>query len=370
MDGYPARRTHVVLLYNNKDITEDVSRDLISFSWTDKSSKEADDLTIKLHNVHGLWCGDWQAAKGAKLTAEIVHTNWNGEDGENRLPCGTFEIDETTVSGPPSEVAIKGISVPITSKARGQAKTRAWDNVRLSQIASDVAGNAGLDLIFELAKDPLYQREDQLEEADLSFLQGLATEAGASLKVSHDKLILFDEKEYEKKPSVLTLDVSDLTRWSLQNKSSSVYRSCKVKYHDPETDEDIEHEEDADLANLSGEDQNGRTLSLNQRCKNLAEAEELAKNTLHDANKYEVSGKLDAPGDLRVVAGVNIELTGVGRYSGKYVVDTVVHTVDSRGGHVMSLNIRRGGKGSKGKGDSVNYVSWSQFDHLGKDYSR
>jgi len=93
-------------------------------------------------------------------------------------------------------------------------------------------------------------------------------------------------------------------------------------------------------------------------------------NTLHDANKYEVSGKLDAPGDPRVVAGVNIEVTGLGRYSGKYAVDSVIHTVDGRGGHVMSLDIRRGGKGSKGRGDSANYVSWSQFDYLGRDYSR
>ena len=71
-----------------------------------------------------------------------------------------------------------------------------------------------------------------------------------------------------------------------------------------------------------------------------------------------------------IAAGVNIELTGLGRYSGKYAVETVTHTVDHRGGHVMSLDIRRGGKGAKGKGDAANYVSWSQFDNLGKDFSK
>lgn len=366
MDAYPARRAHTRILYENRDITEDISKDLISLTWCDKASKEADELTIKLHNTHGKWSGDWQPAKGAKLTATIIPENWNGEEGRTELPCGTFEIDETTLSGPPSVVEIKAVSVPITSKARGQARTRAWDNVRLSQIAGDIAGQAGLSLLFDLPNDPLYQREDQLEETDLAFLQGLAEEAGAALKVSHDRLILFDEKEYEKKSSVVTLDVTDLTRWQLKNKSSKVYASCKVKYHDQETDTDIEHEEEADLSDLSGEDRNGRTLSLNWRCKSLAEAQEKAKNMLHDANKHEVSGSIDLPGDIRLVSGINVTLTGLGRYSGKFVLDSVTHRVDK--GYTTSAAIRRGSK--KNQDDATNYVSWKQFDHLGKDYNK
>lgn len=368
MDGYPARRASARVVYNNKDITEDISKDLISLTWTDKSSKEADELTIKLHNAHGLWCGDWQPAKGATLTAQITISNWDGESGTEDLPCGTFEIDETTLSGPPSEVDIKAVSVPITSKARGEARTRAWENVRLQRIAGDIAAKAGLSLEWDLLKDPLYQREDQLEETDLGFLQGLAEEAGASLKVSHGKLILFDEKEYEKKPSVLTLHVSDLTRWNLKNKSAHVYGKGKVKYHDPENNEDLEFETDADLADLSGEDRNARTLAVNWRCKDLAEAEEKAENLLHDANKHEISGTIDIPGNLRIVAGINVELTGLGRYSGKYVIETATHSIDGKGGYTTSAQIRRGAK--KNQNDSTKYVSWEQFDQLGKDYGK
>lgn len=343
-DSYKMRRARIILKYNNKDISEDIAKNLLNFKWTDNSSKKADSLDIDLENTAGLWHGAWLPAKGATLTASIVQENWDGGKGTQTLPCGTFQIDETTVSAPPSKAQIKAVSVPIKTKARGQKKTHGWNDVRLSQIAGDIANDAGLSLMFDLPDDPHYQSEDQMEETDLAFLQGLCDDAGASLKVSHDKLIIFSEEEYEKKSSVLTLEPENLTHWNLKNKSADVYKSCKVSYHDPETDKDISHEEEADLADLSGEDENGRTLNLNRRCKSLAEAQKLAKNSLRNANKYEVSGTLDAAGDLRVVAGVNIELSGFGAYDGKYAVETVTHTIDGKGGHTMSISIRRGGK--------------------------
>ncbi|MBQ9564308.1 MAG: hypothetical protein IJU98_01860 [Synergistaceae bacterium] len=368
-DSYKMRRTRIILKYNNKDISEDIAKNLLSFKWTDNSSRKADSLDIDLENTAGLWNGAWLPAKGATLTASIVHENWDGGSGIQTLPCGTFQIDETTVSGPPSKAQIKAVSVPIKTKARGQAKTHGWNDVHLSQIAGDIASDAGLSLMFDLQDDPHYQSEDQMEETDLAFLQGLCDDAGASLKVSHDRLVIFSEEEYEKKSSVLTFEPGNLTKWNMKNKSADVYKSCKVSYHDPETDTDIDYEEDADLADLSGEDDNGRTLTLNRRVKSRAEAQTLAKNSLRNANKYEVSGTLDAPGNLRVVAGVNIELSGFGAYDGKYAVETVTHTINGKGYHTMSISIRRGGnkaqkkkKGGKGKGGTLDWSTWDKWE--------
>jgi hypothetical protein len=139
----------------------------------------------------------------------------------------------------------------------------------------------------------------------------------------------------------------------LKNKSSGIYKNCKVKYHDPETDEDIEGEADAGLSDMSGEDENDRTLERNCRCKSIAEAEDMAENLLHDANKHEVEGTITLPGDIRVVAGINVTLTGLGRYDGKYAVDSATHTVAK--GYVVSANIRRGGKSKDGEMDYEAY---------------
>ena len=93
-----ARRARLRLLYEGKDISEDISKDLISATWTDKSAKEVDDLSITLHNKHGRWYGEWLPSKGAKLSAWIVVENWAHASDGYALPCGTFEIDEIEIS--------------------------------------------------------------------------------------------------------------------------------------------------------------------------------------------------------------------------------------------------------------------------------
>ena len=172
-DSYKMRRARIILKYNNKDISEDIAKNLLSFKWTDNASGKADSLDIDLENTAGLWNGPWLPAKGATLAASIVQENWNGESGTQTLPCGTFQIDETTVSAPPSKAQIKAVSVPIKTTARGQAKTHGWDDAHLSQIAGDIASDAGLTLLFDLPDDPYYQAEDQSEETDLAFLLGV-----------------------------------------------------------------------------------------------------------------------------------------------------------------------------------------------------
>lgn len=356
-----ARRAYMQLLYNGKDISEDISKDLISATWADKSSKESDDLSIKLHNTHGLWSGAWLPSKGTKIKATIITENWSGEEGIKKLPCGTFEIDEIIVSSSPSAQAeIKAVSVPITSNARGQSRTRAWESIKLSRLAQDIAGNAGLEFIFDTKCDPEYQREDQIQESDLGFLQGLCNDAGLALKVSHDKLIIFDEAEYAKNGAVLTLTPKDLTSWKIKSKSAGTYGKARVKYHDPETNEDIEAEIDGELAKLGEDDKNGRVLELNQRCKSAGEAEFLAKKSLCEANKKEVEISISMPGTISVVAGVNINMSGFGAFDGKYSVTCAAHTIG--GGYISTAQLALAEK-KKGK-KSVNetdYLNWSEY---------
>ena len=192
----PARRARLILFYESVDISEDISEDLDSATWTDKSDRETDELSVTLHNAHGKWSGGWFPAKGARLDAFIEALDWESQGNAVRLSCGAFEIDEIEISGGSgSKATIKAISAPVTSKARGNRKTKAWEDIRLSMIAGEIARNAGLDLFFELDGDTLYKWEDQMEETDLNFLQGLCDDAGASLKVTHDKIVIFSQEK-------------------------------------------------------------------------------------------------------------------------------------------------------------------------------
>ena len=361
-----ARRAKLRIIYNGADISEDISNDLDSVTWTDKSDSEADSIDVTLHNAHGKWNGEWLPAKGARLEAFIEVRDWSGEGNAMVLPCGTFEIDQIDVSGGDngSKVTIRGISAPITSKVRGSIKNKAWENMKLSLIAAEIAGNAGLSLYIDIDDDPLYQREEQSEETDLGFLQGLCADAGVSLKVSHDKIVIFSQEKREAESAILTVTPEMVTGWSFTSKASQVYKSARVEYHDPETDEDFEYEYDGDLADLSGEDENDRVLVINQRVKSQAEAETLAKNSFRNSNKSEVTGSFNCIGDIRLVAGVNVQMRGFGKFDGKYVIETVTHSIGGKYG--VSVQLRRAlGKERRASGDIE--PGWRDFSAYGDD---
>ncbi|MCL2593847.1 MAG: hypothetical protein FWD82_10870 [Defluviitaleaceae bacterium] len=53
------RRAYITIEYDGKDITQEISESLISFTYNDKSADEADDIAITLHDKHGYWHNDW-----------------------------------------------------------------------------------------------------------------------------------------------------------------------------------------------------------------------------------------------------------------------------------------------------------------------
>ncbi len=48
-------------------------------------------------------------------------------------------------------------------------------------------------------------------------------------------------------------------------------------------------------------------------------------------NKEKFSGTITLPGNVKLVAGVNISLTEVGKFSGKWHIASSSHTIDNSG---------------------------------------
>lgn len=347
-----SRRATLRLKYDGADISADITADLSSATWTDKGGGEADELSVTLHNAHGRWHNDWMPSKGAKLDASIEVQDWGGEGNTAELPCGTFEIDEIELSGGASgsKATIKAVSVPVTSAAKGKGKTKAWQDVTLSVIAGEIASDAGLELFFELDADPRYEREDQSDESDLAFLGGLVRDAGGILKVTHDKLAILSREKREASDAVLTITPAMCECWRFKTKTSGIYKTARVEYHDPELDEDVEYTFDGKLAGLGEGDENGRELVIERRVKSKAEAETLAKNRLAEANAAEVTGSLSMMGDVRLVAGVNVEMEGFGVFDGKYQIKQAAHTLGAKYGVSVELTRGAGQKAGTGGG--------------------
>lgn len=329
-----ARRARLTITYQNKDITQDIAPYLKSFEYTDNAEDKSDEIQITLEDREMLWMGDWYPEKGASVSAEIIVTDG---DNEQRLPCGTFEIDEIESTGPPNEVKIKAVSVPFSSGIRQDKQNKPWENVTLSAIAGDVAKRAELQLFFDSNDDTKFDRVDQVNQADLPFLQALCQRSGHSLKVTGKKLVVYDQEKYENQTSVLTLKkgIDNIKSYSFATKNLSTYKDATVKYNDARTGKT--HKGEFTAPNVA----KGPTLVVNERVSSDGEAEKLAKKRLRQKNKDENTASIPlAFGDVRLVGGVNINVEGFKVHDGKYAVTSAKHSV-SNNGYDTAIEIRK-----------------------------
>jgi len=337
-----ARRTAVRLIFEGVDISADVNRYLISLSYTDNEADETDDLQLTLDDREGVWLGSWlntpSAAKSSEIAAVIVQKNWESTGKDRVLDCGVFQVDSVNGSGPPSKVTIKAGSIPYTSTIRTQIKTKAWEQISLSAIANEIAATNGLACMYESSYNPFFNRKEQLQESDITFLQRLCKNAGISLKVTAKMIVLFDAAEYEKKDAVRVIQrgAADVSRWSFSTNLQDVsYGSCHVTYTDPQTG--AVHEA---TYTAPDSESSGQVLEINEKVSSYGEALTLAEKRLREKNKSEFKATFSLAGDTRLVAGITLDVLGYGAFDGKYIIETATHAVSSSG-YKTDITLRR-----------------------------
>jgi phage protein D len=356
-DASLARRTEIAVKISGVDISPDANRYLLQMTYTDNEEDKTDDLQLALDDREGVWITDWLAgasesdtsgesagggpgetAKGAEISAAIVQKNWESDGKDRVLDCGLFEIDSLDASGPPSAVALKATSLPYSSTVRTERKTRAWERIKLSAIAGEIAGKNGMKCMFESSFDPLYTRREQVQISDIVFLQGLCKDAGISLKVSANIIVLFDEADYEKKPAVRKIrrGTEDVISYRFGTSSTDTkYSKCHVVYTDPMTKQTIEY-----TYTPRNADKDGQTLEINEKVSTREEARQLAMKRLRQKNKGEYQAEFSLVGDVRLVAGVTVEVEGWGIFGGKYIIESATHSVTASG-YTLQIKLRR-----------------------------
>lgn len=337
-----ARRTIIQLVFAGADISADVNKYLLSATYTDNEEDKADDLQISLDDREGVWLGNWldtpSAAKGTEIAAVIVQKNWESNGKDRVLDCGVFEVDTVDGSGPPAKVTIKAASIPYESTVRTQKKTKAWENYKLSGIAQEIAAKNGLTCLFESAFDPIYTRKEQIQESDITFLQRLCKAAGISLKVTAKIIVLFDAAAYEQKDAVREIrkGTADVSSYSFSTSLHDVsYSKCHVSYTNPATGSTIEY-----TYTPRDADKSGQVLEVNEKVSDKEEARQLAMKRLRQKNKSEFKASFKLAGDVRLVAGVTVLVSGYGAFDGKYIIETATHSI-SNSGYTTDLTLRR-----------------------------
>ena len=273
-----------------------------------------------------------------KIQAVIVRQNW-WEDGKDEyLDCGAFELDDIDVSGPPATVTIKGTSLPYRAKIRQTLNSQAWESYPLSGIVKEMAERNGLSCLYLAGYDPFYDRVEQYKQSDIRFLQKLCHDAGISLKVTNDMLVLFDQAEYESKEAILTIKrATELKpgepkylkyKFSVET-ADSQYQSCRVSYTDPDTGKVIEGL--AYVDDYKEDDKDNQQLEVTAKVSSQGEAETLAKKRLRLHNKYAKTCSFTLPFDPTLAAGLTFQVEGWGAWDRKYIISEAKHSVGASG---------------------------------------
>ena len=324
-------KPYIQVLYNDRDITADITKYLLSLNYTDKIEGESDELDITLEDTEALWRGSWYPDRGAVLTVTIGK-------GNNLLECGRFEIDEIELSGPPDTVTIRALAASISGTLRTR-RSYAHENKTLKQIALTVAARNKLTVLGEIG-DIRIERVTQDRETDLGFLTRISKEYGYVFSVRGTTLVFTSIYDLEEAPASLSVDRLEIMGYSLRDKTSEVYTECKVSYHKPKEKKAIE----TTFTYRSGafaEGVTGDVLEIRIKAETKAQAEIKAKAALHRANSKRNTGKLSTDGNTLLVAGNNMNLTGLGTLSGKYHILLSRHTIDKSGGYKTDVDIKR-----------------------------
>lgn len=343
-------QTRLELLFtrDSKDVSEDIAPDLLSFEYTDKETNEAEEISLTLMDPLGKWAGRWKPDGGEIVRANIVSGTTTKKG--TRLKCGKFYVDSLRTSGSPRVFELRAVSIPLNKPIRRKLKTRAWEKKTLKSIAQKIAEEAGVTLLFESEENPTYDRQDQKRESDLKFLSRLCEEHGLSIKLTDDRIVIFDQSSYEKKAPVKTLELgkSDILSWDFDSSQSETYKSCSVTYRNPKkktrSGAGAGSKKNPAVHTYTyvdpNADENGQEYALKKRVTSIAEARRLAKAKLRQLNMRRVTGSITIVGDVALVAGWVVNCKGFGSFDGNFIIEEARHSVGS-GGYTTALRLRR-----------------------------
>lgn len=343
--------TTVAVSFDGVDISDPINTNLLTMTYTDNEEDEADDLQIKLHDKDKKWLSKWlndtmlqasfgskQGTKGLTISAGVKQYR----DGKiNTGDFGLFELDGIKVSGPPTNITIKGTSLPFAG-IRTEKRNKSWEGYTLKGIGAEIARNGGLGFVYDCPSEPKYSRIEQADQTDIAFLKQLCHDNGYSLKISGMKLIIFDQNRYENMTAAAVIRWMDGTyiKYDLDTQDGDThYDKVTVIYYDVSgavkyTATAVSDDYDADKASEE------TTCTVTSRSVHSASAAgELAKQILRLHNKYERRVNFTLVGNPILGAGMTMTIEGFGLWDDKYIIKTCRHEI-SASGYTTKVTLR------------------------------
>ena len=225
-----ARSIRVIVIFNKVDISDEIAHSISSLNYTDNSKNAIDDLEIELENLDYRWLKEWYPDENAQM---LVGIHEELENETNFLDLGTFYVDEPTFEE--HKLTLKCLALPLDQNIRDQKNSVAWENITLKELVAQIANKHEMNAEI-YAENVFFERLDQNQETDLAFINRVVKEIGLNMKVSDDKIIIFDDEEMEKNDTIEVFNIKDyrIRSFSLKKKNKEIYDKVEVSYYDPD----------------------------------------------------------------------------------------------------------------------------------------
>lgn len=219
----------VIVYFQGVDISSEIQNSISSLTYTDNSKNAVDDLELVVENFDGRWLKEWYPDENARLNVGILQTK---HGIPKILNLGTFYVDEPTFS--PNVLNLKCLALPLNENIRQQKNSVAWQKITLSELVNQIAEKHKMQSELE-CEDEYFERLDQDRETDLAFLSRILSEQALSLKITNDKIVVFDEWKLEKEQRAIQIfSITDyrLRDYTLRKKNQDVFDAVQVSYYD------------------------------------------------------------------------------------------------------------------------------------------
>ena len=201
------------VFYNGTDITDDISinsciHDMFACS-------TADTLTLKFNDINKVW-DSWKPQNEDLIS----------------IVCGVAKSGAMYIDSVIPEnglMTMRASSIPPTAKT---VNNKSWENVRLLQLAKEIADRHGLGFESYGVEDRLYSYVRQDNKPDFEFLQQRCELESLAFLVYDKKLVLYSEEYLEKQDPVKTITVDTDKDFTYTDNAQKGYGKITIKNGD------------------------------------------------------------------------------------------------------------------------------------------
>ncbi len=201
------------IFYNETDITDDIS--INSCIHDMYACSRADTLTLKFNDINKVW------------------DSWKPENEDIiSIVCGVAKSGAMYIDSVVPEnglMTLRASSIPPTAK---DVKNKSWENVRLLQLAKEIADRHGLGFESYGVEDRIYSYVRQDNKPDFEFLQQRCELESLAFLVYDKKLILYSEEYLENQEPVKTVTIDSDKDFTYTDNAQKGYGKITVKNGD------------------------------------------------------------------------------------------------------------------------------------------